>query len=173
MKHVMIDIETLGNQNNSVITSLAAVEFDIESGKIGKEFHENIEIQSCIDIGLLVSGSTIKWWFEQSKEAQYQMFKNAKPLKTVLSNFSNWIDKDSIVWGNSCRFDCGILQNAYDKVGIKLPWKYQNERCVRTMLMFEPNIKETIKFEGTPHYALHDCYFQIKYCSAIYNKLKF
>ncbi len=173
IKNVMLDIETLGNQSYSVITSLGAVEFDIETGETGREFWQNIDVQSCLDVDLKVNSSTIKWWFNQTKEAQDQMFKNAKPLKTVLSNFSNWIDRDSIVWGNSCRFDCGILQNAYDKVGIKLPWKYQNERCVRTLLMFEPDIKDTIEFEGTAHNALHDCYFQIKYCTQIYNKLKF
>lgn len=50
MNHVMLDIETLGNQSNSVITSLGAVEFNLETGETGREFWQNIDVQSCLDV---------------------------------------------------------------------------------------------------------------------------
>lgn len=168
----MIDIETLGNQSNSVITSIAGVEFDLDSGQTGKEFSINVDIQSCLDIGLEINASTLIWWFNQSKDAQMQMLVDPKPIEQALALLNGFIDQKSIVWGNSCRFDLGLLQNAYTKLKMEIPWRYSNERCVRTLLMFQPKMKDLIDFEGIPHNAMHDCYYQIKYCSAIYNKLK-
>jgi len=36
MDNIMVDIETLGNKSNSVILSIAAVYFDLQTGKTGK-----------------------------------------------------------------------------------------------------------------------------------------
>ena len=38
MKHVMIDIETMGNMSHSAIVSVGAVRFDLETGEIGEKF---------------------------------------------------------------------------------------------------------------------------------------
>lgn len=119
----MIDIETLGNQSNSVITSIAGVEFDLDSGQTGKEFSINVDIQSCLDIGLEINASTLIWWFNQSKDAQMQMLVDPKPIEQALALLNGFIDQKSIVWGNSCRFDLGLLQNAYTKLKMEIPWR--------------------------------------------------
>jgi hypothetical protein len=170
--HVMVDIETLGNRSNSVILSLGAVEFDISTGRTGREFYKNISLESCMELGLTFDASTIKWWFEQSDEARKALFVDPYSINSVLVNFANWINPKSFVWGNSARFDLGLLQDAYNKMAVKIPWEYWNERDVRTLLSFYPNAKKEITFDGTVHNALHDCHYQIKYCSLIYNKLK-
>ncbi len=172
MKNVMIDLETMGNRSNSVVVSLAAVEFDLETGETGREFYKNISIESCLEAGLKIDASTLKWWFEQSKEAQTNLFINPEPLSVVLVEFVNWLQPDSIVWGNSARFDLGLLQNAYNSLNFNIPWNFWDERCVRTLLSFYPNAKKEVTFDGTAHNALHDCHYQIKYCSLVYNKLK-
>jgi len=59
--HIMLDLETFGTDNDSVICSIGAVEFDIVTGKRGMEFYQKIDIQSCLDAGLKVSGQTILW----------------------------------------------------------------------------------------------------------------
>ena len=68
--HVMVDLETFGNEYNAVICSIGAVEFDIETGQTGREFFRKVDIQSGLDKGLSVNGSTIEWWLMQSQSAR-------------------------------------------------------------------------------------------------------
>lgn len=68
--HLMLDIETMGNESFSSIVSIGALEFDIETGKTGKEFYVNVDLQSCMDLGLIVNASTIMWWLNQNEQAR-------------------------------------------------------------------------------------------------------
>lgn len=174
MKHLMIDIETLGKRPGCVITSIGAVEFDMNSGELGREFYENIDIQSCLDLGMFVQGSTIEWWFNQPKEAQCSLFNNTKNISEVLFNFKKFIQElkptNLMIWGNSNRFDLGIIAQAYHLAKHKeIPWKYVNERDVRTLVSMNPTIKKNEPFVGVKHNPIDDCKHQIKYCSKIWN----
>ena len=168
-QHLMLDIETMGNESFSSILSIGAVEFDIETGKTGKEFYVNVDLQSCMDLGLIVNASTIMWWMQQNEQARKDLVKkNALPIQKALLEFLEFCNKDYEIWGNSARFDCGILQNAYNKAGIPIPWDFRKERCVRTLVSFAPEIKDNYNSVGTAHNAIDDCKFQIGYCSEIW-----
>ena len=170
--HLMLDIETMGSESYSSIVSIGALEFDIETGKTGKEFYVNVDLQSCMDLGLIVNASTIMWWLKQSEQARKDLTeRTVLPIENALLEFAQFCRKDYQIWGNSARFDCGILQNAYDKAGIPIPWDFRNERCVRTLVSFNPEIKKNFKPIGTAHNALSDCYFQVGYCSEIWSSL--
>ncbi len=93
-------------------------------------------------------------------------------LKDALLSFNLFCDSKYQIWGNSARFDCGILQNAYNIVGIPIPWKYGSERCLRTLVAFNPKVKATTLNIGTAHNAIDDCKFQIKYCHETWISLK-
>lgn len=173
--HVMLDLETMGNSSNSVIASIGAVEFDIKTGETGREFYERIDIQSCLNAGLVVNGSTIKWWLGQSDAARAEICKAGDGLRNVLEKFKSFmgcLDKVEI-WGNGARFDIGILEDAYKATydEVILPWDFRMERDVRTLVSFAPNIKEHYPFTGTTHNPIDDCKHQIGYCSAIWQKL--
>ena len=93
-------------------------------------------------------------------------------LDEALKGLSFFIDDNEYqVWGNSARFDCGILVNAYEKLELGVPWKHFNERDVRTLVAFKPSVKKNMWFSGTPHYAPDDCKHQIKYCHEIFKTL--
>jgi len=143
---VMIDIETMGAISNSVIVSIGAVRFDMKSGKIGPSFYVNVDIDSCLKHGLKVTGSTIKWWLTNSKEAREEVAKNGVELNVALEEFSNFFLKDDCVWSNGVRFDIALLEDAYIACDLTVPWNFA-------------------------HNAIDDCLLQIKYCSEIYNKL--
>ena len=128
-KHLMLDIETMGSESYSAIVSIGAVEFDIETGETGKEFYTNIDLQSCLDAGLVVTAGTVMWWMQQNEDARKKLTEDTIPLKEALLKFGSFCTKRHQVWGNSARFDCGILQNAYNKMDIQLPWNYGSERC--------------------------------------------
>ena len=159
--HVMIDLETMGNDSYSSIVSIGAVNFDIETGETGKEFYIDVSFQSCIDFGLGINASTIIWWLGQNEEARQK-----------LSNFiESCGGKDVQVWGNSARFDMGLLQNAYQKIKIPYPWDFRKERCVRTLLALKPEAKKAVPNVGVAHDPVDDCLFQIRYCVEVWKSL--
>lgn len=175
-EHCMVDIESLGNQSHSAIISIGAVEFDILTGATGKTFHLKIDLQSCMDAGLKLNADTILWWMKQSDEARSKLTNNTGfdapvKLKTVLESFSAFCNKDYQIWGNSARFDLGILQNAYEAVNMPIPWDFRKERCLRTLISFAPEVKTSIPMTGTAHDAVDDCLHQIKQATAVWNKL--
>lgn len=170
--HLMLDIETMGSESFSSILSIGALEFDIETGATGKEFYVTIDLQSCLDLGLIVNASTIMWWLVQNEQARKDLAERVTiPIREALLRFAQFCNKDYQIWGNSVRFDCGILQNAYNKAGIPIPWDFRKERCVRTLVSFNPDIKDSFPRTGTVHNALSDCYSQVGYCSAIWKSL--
>jgi len=176
MKHIMIDIETLGTQSNSVITEIAAVIFDIETGKTGSSIHLFVDPQSCVDIGLKANMDTIMWWMEQDDSARKNFATPDKMrIESALSRLSAWIkvycEDEVIPWGNSARFDLGLLSDAYNAVNRDIPWKFWNERCLRTLVSFKPSVKDFTSFTGTRHNAIDDCKHQIKYCVETYKSL--
>jgi DNA polymerase III epsilon subunit-like protein len=175
-KNIMIDLETMGNRSNSVIVSIAAVPFNLETGEISNNhFYERVDFQSCLDIGLKVQASTILWWMQQNEEARKEICKPAQQIFKVLHKLESFFNEqiiDAQVWGNGARFDLGLLQDAYHACGYdKLPWKFRNERDVRTLLSLAPHIKEQTPNFGTAHNAVDDCIFQINYCCAIHKHL--
>lgn len=171
-KHIMIDIETMGTKSYSAILSIGAVEFDLETGCFGNTFYVNIDLDSCLTAGLKTDDDTIEWWHNQSLEAKEALEKYKETLLNGLKMFKKFFKYDDYeVWGNSARFDLGILANAFEVTGIELPWNFKNERCVRTLVSFLPEVKQNMPFNGTRHNALDDCIHQIRYCSEIWNFL--
>jgi hypothetical protein len=173
--HIMVDIETMDNRSNAAIVSIGAIEFDLNTGQTGKSFYTNVDLQSCLDAGLRVKGSTVIWWLQQNEQARLKLTENPVKLTDALLNFKAFIDecgKDVQLWGNSARFDLGILADAFSKaLTLDRVWNFRNERCVRTLVAFAPEVKETQEKIGVEHDALDDCRFQIAYCSKIWNSL--
>lgn len=176
----MIDLETFGVKSYSAIVSIGVVMFDITTGEIGDKLRVDIDLQSCIDIGLAIDASTVLWWLGQSTEAQqdllhYPEYNDTKRfnIHTALFQLYEFLNNRELkgVWGNGASFDLGLLHNAYEKnKALKAPWPYWAERDVRTLVSLAPDIKKSI-INDLPHSPIHDCIYQIKYCSAIYRNI--
>ncbi|EFM3377510.1 exonuclease [Escherichia coli] len=175
--HLMIDLETMGKNPDAPIASIGAVFFDPQTGEIGPEFSKIIDMDTC---GGTVDISTIKWWLKQSREAQSAILTDEIPLDDALLQFREFIDENSgesfvQVWGNGANFDNVILRRSYERQEIPCPWRYTNDRDVRTMvalgLVMDFDARNVITFEGDRHNALHDARYQAKYVSAIWQKL--
>jgi hypothetical protein len=170
----MIDIETMGNKAGAALVSIAAVQFDLHTGQTGEQFYVNVDLQSCLNAGLKVDASTLIWWMQQNENARMKFTYNPSPLHAVLAQLSEFVASvglDCEVWGNSARFDLGILEVAFTACKMQTPWKFWNERDVRTLVAFAPDIKANEVFIGDKHDPIHDCLHQIKYCTKIYNLL--
>lgn len=174
---VMLDLETLGNKSNAAILSIGAVEFNMETGDIGSEIYMVVDLQSCLDLGLIINGSTFYWWMQQSDVARKAICaENKLLLSEAVLLFSNWM-KDRIakvqIWGNGARFDIGLMEDAYIACGYQeMPWYFRSERDVRTLVGFAPDIKANLPFEGMEHNPVDDCKHQIKYCHETWKNLK-
>jgi DNA polymerase III epsilon subunit-like protein len=172
---VMIDLETMGVGNNSAIVSIAAVRFDIQTGKTHEFFETNIDLNSSLKKGFKVSGSTILWWLSQSEEARGSLvLAPSIDIEEALTEFAEFLRPDDVLWSNGLRFDIALLEDAYQLLNMKIPWDFHNERDVRTLVAFAPGVKDRYiqESKSQKHIALNDCLFQIQYCSEIYNKIK-
>jgi exodeoxyribonuclease VIII len=161
---VMVDLETLGTRPGSVITSIGATKFD-ENGPYGEPFYMRIDLQSCVDVGMLIDIETIKWWMKQSDEARSEFQKEAFAIDDVLNSFTEWLGYPSNVvelWGNGANFDNALLKAAYDNIGLKAPWAFWHDRCYRTLKAMYPHIKMP-KRVGTHHNALDDAISQVNH----------
>lgn len=167
-KHLMVDMETLGTGSMAVICSIAAIPFDPYTGETGEPYVRNIDIQSCLDAGLQVEGSTIYWWLQQTKEAQVKLLMDPRPVQLVLKELHDFIylntfSADVKVWAKGPSFDLSKLADAYRACKINIPWHHSNERCVRTELDgYELLVREQVPFEGERHCAEADARHQIR-----------
>ncbi|EOP6862492.1 3'-5' exoribonuclease [Escherichia coli] len=175
--HLMIDLETMGKNPDAPINALAGKFFDPATGEMGPEFSKTIDLETA---GGVIDRDTIKWWLKQSREAQSAILTDEIPLDDALLQFREFIDENSgeffvQVWGNGANFDNVILRRSYERQGIPCPWRYTNDRDVRTMvalgLVMDFDARSVITFEGERHNALHDARYQAKYVSAIWQKL--
>ncbi|HBD3089077.1 TPA: 3'-5' exoribonuclease, partial [Escherichia coli] len=175
--HLSVDIETMGTNPDAPINSIGGKFFDPETGEMGPEFSKTIDAKTG---GGTVDISSIEWWLVQSSEARSAILVNQIPLDDALLQFREFISEHSDekfvqVWGNGATFDNVILRRSCERQGIPCPWRYHNDRDVRTIVELGKTIgfdaRTAIPFEGVPHNALDDARHQAKYVSAIWQKL--
>ena len=175
--HLMIDLETMGKNPDSPIISIGAIFFDPQTGEMGPEFNKTIDLETA---GGVIDRDAIKWWLKQSREAQSAILTDEIPLDDALLQLREFIAENSgelfvQVWGNGANFNNVILRRSYERQGIPCPWRYYNDRDVRTIIELGKSIdfdaRTPIQFEGIRHNALDDARHQAKYVSAIWQKL--
>ena len=178
---IMIDLETMGTDPYSPVIAIAAVRFDAEDSTTVRAapdcFYQQITLESCMEAGLKPSASTIEWWLTNpsvTQDARDQTFKGANRVKLVqaLDAFTDWHNSaPDTLWGNSARFDLGLLADCYRVLGKPVPWLYYHEGCYRTMKNL-PAVKH-IKLQrlGTHHNALDDALSQAVHLCEIVEQL--
>ena len=178
--HLMIDLETMGTNTNAPIVVIGAVFFDPQTGEIGPVFYIVISLTDAMNTGAVPDGGTIEWWLKQSSEARAAILTDQVKLKDALSRFREFINEYSDekfvqVWGNGATFDNAILRTSYERLDIPCPWRYYNDRDVRTIVELGKTIdfdaRTVNPFEGVRHNALDDARHQAKYVTATIQKL--
>ncbi|HIA7592071.1 TPA: 3'-5' exoribonuclease domain-containing protein, partial [Escherichia coli] len=158
--HLMIDLETMGKNPDAPIISIGAIFFDPQTGDMGPEFSKTVDLETA---GGVIDRDAIKWWLKQSREAQSAIMTDEIPLDDALLQLREFIDENSgeffvQVWGNGANFDNTILRRSYERQGIPCPWRYYNDRDVRTIVELGKAIdfdaRTAIPFEGERHNAL-------------------
>jgi exodeoxyribonuclease VIII len=175
---VMLDLETLGTEPFAPVLSIGACTFYLGETPNGVEpiadtFYQAVDIESSITLGMRPSGATLKWWVNQSADAR-AVFQDpaACSLPDALDAFTDWLNSRPVqVWGNSARFDCGLLAAAYKACSKELPWMFWNERCYRTAKNLPGASSVAMQRMGTHHNALDDAVSQAMHLRGIYSAL--
>lgn len=174
MKHVMIDVESIGTTPGSAILSIAAIRFDPRSGDTGSSLYIVVDLRSSLKNGLKVDGDTFYWWMEQSDSARKELNNNPVHVVEAFNNLRLFLQEGDYLWGNSARFDLGLIAAVYEKLnqGNLLPWDRRNEMCHRTLRNLVSRKIWEIPFTGTKHIPMDDCLHQIKQVHEIYRRMK-
>ncbi|MFV9348852.1 3'-5' exoribonuclease [Citrobacter freundii] len=181
--HLMVDMETMGNGPDAPIVSIGAVFFDPSTGNTGAEFYQVVSLESSMSFGMKPDASTIQWWLKQSSEARSAILVDeTMGLRESLELLADFIAENAAngshtvqLWGNGCSFDNVILRRAYALTDTPFAVPFRNDRDVRTMVELGKSVGINscfdIPFEGDMHNALSDTRHQVKYVSAIWQRL--
>lgn len=171
MKHIMVDLETLGRAPGCSVISIGAVAFT--AAGLGEEFYVSIDPASCEAFGLSTCPETLAWWSAQSEDARRVFTEDKVSLPEALQAFrAFYLRHDGArLWGNGVDFDNAILQACYDRTGEEAPWKFWNNRCFRTLRGLRPHIP--FSRIGVYHNALDDAKTQAVHAIAIFKALNY
>lgn len=133
MNHAMIDIETLGIGIGVPLFEIGVCIFQPKEKTIGDSYQINVDLLDVIiTTGFSTQQGTIDWWRTQEYDPRTMPRYSLKDSLLALTSF---LEKNEVthVWGNSPSFDCVILEQHYDALGLKKPWSYSKELDFRTV----------------------------------------
>lgn len=186
--HLMIDLETMGNNHKAAIVAIGAVLFDEE--QILDRIGIRVDLQSSLDAGLVVDASTVYWWLGQSEAARqeilakFNVFSLPEALGALTGQVgvssgsetwrhgewhwqSRWEKVDGI-WSLGVAQDIVWLESAYRACGLPVPWSYGQPRCFRTKRA-EPWAAAVRPADvGTAHNAADDAEYQARWLQNIW-----
>ena len=169
---VMLDIETLGFQQNCVVLTLGAVKFDPYSDdEPSQPLYFRINVDEQTEIGRIIDESTMEWWAKQPAE----VFEEAMSEEDRISmdEATNQLNKYLVgagkIWAQGPLFDICIMENFYKMIGKPVPWQYYNIRDSRTLFdLGDDSAKKTNK---SAHNALADAFAQAVSVQKIFSDL--
>ena len=183
LKHVMLDIETLGTGTNAAIASIGALTFDPTLGQVmdvrdTRSFHLLIDLEKSKQPGI-IDPSTVKWWMQQSDDARKALFGQPadqyQSLGVALDQFKVWCEQRGAtqLWTNGPMFDERIMREAFARnMNPNFPFSYRASRCFRTIAqMVEDKGHDLKKLHNSMkaefgergivrHRAVDDCFTQ-------------
>lgn len=166
--HIFADLETLDTGDDAKILSVALY-------PIKTDLKELPGIEVIIDAsrsGGTVCPRTVTWWTEQSPAAQKRVFNapdavSEEEAVAKLDRFMRNFYDDFRIWGNGATFDITKIARMFARHNTPTPWKFYNERDVRTVVemgeLIDVNYKTLLPFEGSPHVAYDDARHQARY----------
>jgi hypothetical protein len=186
----MVDIETLGTNEDSVILQIGAVAFDdYDENEADPFYHWFLTDLSVSDqirtYKRTVDNETLIWWMDNvGPDARTSVLQrdsyNGLVCSTynALEDFNTFVsmnkdETDNFIWSNSPTFDLAIIKHAMRQCDIKPVWNHWEERDVRTIHHLNKTLKLGFnkKIDGVAHNALDDAKGQAIYVMQIMDAL--
>lgn len=192
---VMIDIETLGTDQRAVVLSIGAIAFDAENpdanmfeghpvaGDMPGQlpiFYTALNFDEQLAKGRTIKADTLRWWMRQNADAQIAAFDTVEATPhqdgwmgetMALRSLARFIEfqmgSTGKIWAKSPSFDLTILESLYRDFDDTPPWRYAQERDVRTIIDVA-----VIPNPVGKHEPIEDCLGQIKAVQDAYAKLR-
>lgn len=178
--HIMLDLETLGTSQDSVVTEIGTAIYD--GSNEFKMFFAPLYIEEQTKRGRKTCKETLQWHFENNAENFTRYIDGYKaPIEDALNELNRVIDSIEsnkiYLWANSPDFDVSILKNLFANFDMALSEKirYNNILDFRTMrIMLSKDIVKTFYQESQEeieamdipskgkHNALADAILQLK-----------
>jgi len=172
--NIMVDIETLGTDSDTMILTIGAIPFTNEAKIVAPKtewFYKKVDLNSYKKYknDFSMDYNTLIWWLKQDDKPRYEAFieKPRDPIDVVMEDFAKWLIKttnnDIRIWSHGKDFDTVVLQHAFKVVSVDCPWTYWNTRDTRTVYsMAGIDMRDITIPEGfDAHNALGDCLKQI------------
>lgn len=176
-KWAVVDEESLSTEPNAALYSIGATMID--DLEIVDRFYVNIDPQTCLDVGLHQSQSTMDWWAKQGEAAQNVLLHDRVPIQQALQMWSDWIAKHGgksvRLMGNGPCADNMWLNSAYKACGMQNPVPFWNDIDHRTLNWIGGKwlgvTKEDIDFKGVKHHAGDDAEHEARHTVMVLGKL--
>jgi len=170
---VMIDMETLGTDPDSVILTIGAVRFDPK----GDGVVERLELRPTIEDqteqhNRTINPDTLRWWGEQSEEAIDEAMgdRDRISFKDTMDKLYKFCWNRRAVWSNGAGFDIVVAENAFRQLDMRIPWPFYTIRDTRTIYdMCNVSLKDGA--HRTSHKAVEDAEHQAIVVQRAYKKL--
>ena len=178
---VMVDLETMGIRVDAAFVSIGAVAFDPfhspGPASDALKFYRNVDLQSCIDLGLRIDGGTVMWWMTKDDEARRALV-DPKPVPVVdaLRDFVIWYKRvtehRSCVWSHGATFDIPIISEACLRAGLISPWTFWMCNDTRTVFRLADWKLPNADTRGGGHNSLNDAVAQAAHLQRCIAKLR-
>ena len=165
MKHIMIDLETLGVGHNVPIFEIGLTVFDLPANGLPPLQLEMTSKQIDVDImdvmwrtGFCPQPGTLDWWRTQQYDPSKTRLVDRVSLSDALSETVRVFREfePEFVWANSPSFDLVILEQHFAAVGMKKPWTYKQELDWRTLKWLARQHGFVLPDGGPNHKAVDD-----------------
>jgi len=174
---IMIDMETLDTSPYCVILTIGCVRFD----PYGSGVVERLELRPTIEeqtekYNRVINDDTIRWWSEQSTEAQEKAMGDRDRISFVdcLEQLYKFGWNRRAVWSNGAAFDVVVAETAFRQVFTDrpnpIPWPFYTVRDTRTLYELA-GVKLKDGGHVTSHRAVDDAERQAIVVQQAYKKL--
>lgn len=176
--HMMIDLETLSLRSDAAIMNIGLQMFNIEGPEPNILSHAKIRIDLLHSVleGFHIDPSTVKWWLSADRAARDDLV-GGEPLSLLealgeVTHFFN-TNKPERVWSRGAAFDIPILEHAYRRVGMAVPWSHKIVMCHRTITTLGEMFgwKDPVAPFHQAHTVLGDCRYQIEQLQSVWKYL--
>ena len=173
MNHLMLDLETLGGGPGCAIASIGAVVFTEE--EVTQELEINVNVESCVDVGMRIDPATLIWWLQQSREAIDATFmQETMSIGIAVDEFVSFYEENMCerIWSHGATFDIPIMAEAARLCKRPPRINFRDARDTRTLYDLT-GVNPRNFFDGsTKHRAIDDARAQAKAVIAAWDTIK-
>ena len=154
--NIMIDFETLGTSENSIVLSMGVVEFNQGCSVKGDYWEFDVPMQ--ILAGRTIDPSSVSWWRRTNPDELLRLLESGQEQLSVMASrlLEFYPRRDVSIWSRGY-MDFAILNSILEADA----YPYWVHRDVRTMDVFG------IPIEKNSHNALEDCRNQVEYVQKV------